>query len=144
LQVIGRRDRQMKIRGQRVEPAEIEDTLRRVPGVADAAIVARRDGEDVDLLAFIVAADRDDATLPDRARAAARLALPNYMQPARVLLVDRVPLLPGGKLDTPALLMIEAMTPRGPRQIAPAASPGARRALARVWSGILLGLRRSR
>jgi len=142
LQVIGRCDRQVKIRGQRVEPAEIEGTLRRVPGVADAAVVARRDGEETSLLAFIVAADPDDTTLPDRARAAARLALPNYMQPARVLLVDRLPLLPGGKVDIPALLMIEALTPREPRPIVPAASPGARRALARAWSGILLGLRR--
>jgi len=111
LQVIGRCDRQVKIRGQRVEPAEVEDALRRVPGVADAAVAARRNGEESSLLAFIVAGDPSDTALLHRVRSAARRALPNYMLPARFLLVERLPLLPGGKVDDQALLAIEAATP---------------------------------
>jgi acyl-coenzyme A synthetase/AMP-(fatty) acid ligase len=115
LQVIGRRDRQVKIRGLRVEPAEIEDALRRVSGVADTAVVARHDGEDTSLLAFIVAVDAADTALLDRVRAAVAVGLPNHMHPARVLVVDRLPLLPGGKVDVRALLTIEAAAPRETR-----------------------------
>jgi acyl-coenzyme A synthetase/AMP-(fatty) acid ligase len=132
LQVIGRRDRQVKIRGQRVEPAEVEDALRRVPGVADAAVAARRDREETTLLAFIVADDPGDSALLSRARSAARRVLPNYMLPARVVLVERLPLLPGGKVDDQALLAIEA------------AMPWRARSLARAWSRGLAQLRRLR
>lgn len=135
LQVIGRRDRQVKIRGQRVEPAEIEDALRRVSGVADAAIATKCRGEETSLLAFIVADAPGDTALLDRVRAAVRMALPNYMQPARVLLIDRLPLLPGGKVDDRALLAIEAVTPRRPSPVAhaPEASFRARGVAARAW-----------
>ena len=143
LQVIGRRDRQVKIRGLRVEPAEIEDALRRVSGVADAAIVARRDGEDTSLLGFIVAGDPADMTLPDRVRAAVTAGLPNHMHPARVLLVDRLPLLPGGKLDIHALLTIDAATPGGPRIVSfrSMAAVGTRHAFARALLHTLARLR---
>jgi amino acid adenylation domain-containing protein len=138
VQVIGRRDRQVKIRGLRVEPAEIEDALRRVSGVADAAIVARRDGEETSLLAFIVAGDPGDTGLPERARAAIRTALPNYMQPACVVLVDLLPRLPGGKVDDRALLTIETAALQDRRSVAPAP-----RASVRAWLGGLGRLRRS-
>jgi acyl-coenzyme A synthetase/AMP-(fatty) acid ligase len=135
LVVIGRRDRQVKIRGQRVEPAEIEDTLRRVPGVADAAIVIRHDGEDISLLACIVASGSSATTLVDRARLAIRTALPNYMQPARVLLVDRLPLLPGGKVDDKALLTIGAADQRRIRfaAVRPEVGFDARAVWSRAW-----------
>jgi amino acid adenylation domain-containing protein len=143
LQVIGRRDRQVKIRGLRVEPAEIEDVLRRVAGVADAAIGARRDGEDTCLLGFIVAGDPTDMALPDRVRAAVTAGLPNHMHPARVLLVDRLPLLPGGKVDIQALLAIEAATSGKPRFVTfqPMAAVGPRRAFARALMRTLARLR---
>lgn len=111
LQVIGRADRQVKINGQRVEPAEIEDALRRVSGVADAAIAVRRTAEGASLVAFVVARDPADATLLDRVRTMTRISLPGYMQPARMLLADQLPLLPGGKVDHQALLKREAATP---------------------------------
>jgi amino acid adenylation domain-containing protein len=141
LQVIGRSDRQVKIRGQRVEPAEIEDTLRRVSGVADVAIAARRNGEETSLRAFIVAADPGDKAVLDRVRAAVRSALPNYLQPTRMLLVDRLPLLPGGKVDDQALLTIEATTLRQPRSGAAAAAASMR--ARRAWSRCVAHLRRS-
>jgi len=111
LQVIGRVDRQVKINGHRVEPAEIENALRRVRGVSDAAIAVRRDGDQTSLIAFVVARDRSDRALLDRARKAIRILLPGYMQPARLLLAGALPLLPGGKVDHRALLKIEVETP---------------------------------
>jgi len=142
---MGRRDRQVKVRGLRVEPAEIEDALRRVSGVADTAVVARRDGEDTSLLAFVVAGDPADTALPDRVRAAVTAGLPNHMHPARVLLVDRLPLLPGGKVDVRALLAIEVATPRERRfvMVGPMAAVGAVPAFARAWLRALAGFRRS-
>jgi amino acid adenylation domain-containing protein len=144
LQVIGRRDRQVKIRGQRVEPAEIEDAMCRVPGVADAVIVARHDADEICLFAFIVAGDRADTMLLDRVRAAIRLTLPNYMQPTRMLLAEALPLLPGGKVDVQALLAIEAATPRDPRSVAPISAASFRTvpALARLWLRTVGQLRR--
>jgi acyl-coenzyme A synthetase/AMP-(fatty) acid ligase len=119
LQVIGRVDRQVKINGQRVEPAEIEDALRRVSGVADAAIAVRRNGEETRLIAFVVGRDSVDAALLDRVLASTRISLPSYMQPARILLAEQLPLLPGGKVDHQALLRIEAAKPREQQSFLP-------------------------
>jgi acyl-coenzyme A synthetase/AMP-(fatty) acid ligase len=133
---MGRRDRQVKIRGQRVEPAEIEDALRRVAGVADAAIVAHSNGEETSLLAVIVASIPGDETLLRRVRASIKLALPNYMQPARVMLAAQLPLLPGGKVDDRALLAIDASTPWHRRS----AARGRSAARARLTSLCIPGL----
>ncbi len=112
LQIISRVDRQVKINGLRVEPAEVEDALRRVQGTTAAVTAVQREGGDEVLLAFIVAVDPTDLSLPKRVRAAVSKSLPAYMQPARILVVDRFPLLPGGKVDEKALLAIADATPR--------------------------------
>ncbi len=100
---IGRADAQVKVRGNRVEPAEVEELLRRAPAVADAAVLVRRIGEDNALVAFVVAAGETGAaqrrTLLQRMRA----ALPPYMVPARLHFIARLPRMPGGKLDARAL-----------------------------------------
>jgi hypothetical protein len=82
-------------------------------------------------------------TLPDRVRAAVTAGLPNHMHPARVLLVDRLPLLPGGKLDIHALLTIDAATPGGPRIVSfrSMAAVGTRHAFARALLHTLARLR---
>ncbi len=116
LRTVSRRDRQLKVNGQRVEPAEIEDALRNVPGVLDAAIAVRRSGADATLVAFIVPHDPGDSSLLNRVRESVRRALPSYMQPARVLQVERLSLLPGGKIDERALLALETATPRSWRE----------------------------
>ena len=126
LQVIGRADRQVKINGQRVEPAEIEDALRRAAGVADAAVAVRRNEETATLIAFVVSRDPHDTGMVERARAAIRLSLPGYMQPSRILAIARLPMLPGGKIDQQALLKIEAATPLVQRTSAQPASRDSR------------------
>jgi len=139
LQFISRVDRQVKINGQRVEPAEVEDALRRVQGTAAAAIAVRRESGDGVLLAFIVAADPTVLSLPKRVRAAVSKSLPTYMQPARILVVDKFPLLPGGKVDEKALLAIADATPRERQQVphTRAATLRVRRAVARAWTRTL-------
>jgi amino acid adenylation domain-containing protein len=103
LHFVSRADRQIKINGVRVEPAEIESVLRSTYGVADAAVLPRQRGTATVLVAYVVAdAERHDALYPmlrDRLRA----ELPSAMRPAQVILLERMPYLPGGKIDLRAL-----------------------------------------
>jgi amino acid adenylation domain-containing protein len=106
LEVVGRLDRQVKVRGQRVEPAEIEDFLRRLPGVTNAAVAARFRSEDAELFVFLLTSGRGDAGLAEQARLAMQHGLPGYMQPRSILCVSALPRLPGGKIDEAALLAL--------------------------------------
>lgn len=105
--VLGRKDRMMKVNGQRFEPAEVEAVLRRVPGVARAEAVLSP-GNPARLLAFVVPASGAARHLADDLRDELRAALPSFMMPSRIVLVPAVPLLPGGKVDTAALLAMAA------------------------------------
>jgi acyl-coenzyme A synthetase/AMP-(fatty) acid ligase len=104
LVVLGRIDRMVKVNGHRVELAEVEAALRRSPEIREAAVVAREAGGRVTLCAFVVAAPDAPPGIELRLRQALRAALPAYMQPARIEVLDALPLLPGGKLDERALL----------------------------------------
>jgi acyl-coenzyme A synthetase/AMP-(fatty) acid ligase len=104
--VLGRKDRMIKINGQRVEPAEIEGVLRRSPEVAQAAVIARQNGASTRLLAFIVPTADAGPNLAPRLRTELRLTLPIFMRPSRIILLDRLRLLPGGKVDEAAMLAL--------------------------------------
>ncbi|MFG3700938.1 AMP-binding protein [Micromonospora sp. NPDC047620] len=96
---LGRVDRQVKLRGFRIEPAEVEAVLRRLPGVRDVVVAARRwDGLGDVLVAYVAA--EPGAGLTERAvRDHARDRLPGYAVPAVVALLPRLPLTPHGKYD---------------------------------------------
>jgi amino acid adenylation domain-containing protein len=99
LQYLGRLDHQVKVRGFRVEPGEIEAVLRRHPGVADCAVVVRADeGGEQRLAAYVVS----DAQ-PDDLRAHLRRSLPEHMVPGAFVRLDALPLTPSGKTDRKAL-----------------------------------------
>jgi non-ribosomal peptide synthetase component F len=102
--VVGRKDRQLKIRGQRVEPIEVEGVLRHSADVLEAVVLPRQEGEDIRLVAFVVPSGENNAKLVDSLRAMLEGSLPAHMQPSRIILVDAMPLLPGGKIDAHALL----------------------------------------
>jgi acyl-CoA synthetase (AMP-forming)/AMP-acid ligase II len=95
LEFLGRFDDQIRIRGNRVEPSEVEVVLRRMPGVADAAMLARRTAGDPVLVAFVVPASPTEPGL--------RAMLPSYSVPSRLHLLPALPKLPGGKIDPVAL-----------------------------------------
>jgi acyl carrier protein/pimeloyl-ACP methyl ester carboxylesterase len=111
LQLLGRRDFQVKIRGMRVELGEVEHHLRRAPGVRDAVAMARdtTNGEKV-LVAYVVLAD-SDLTNVERGAPARLLpirrhletSLPDYMIPARYVELAALPLNLNMKLDRRAL-----------------------------------------
>ncbi|MCE7079603.1 non-ribosomal peptide synthetase [Streptomyces sp. ST2-7A] len=104
IEFLGRADRQVKIRGHRIEPGEIEAVLGRHPGVRQCLALARRgrDGRPR-LVAHIVPRDSDRA--PDPAELASFLStrVPDYMVPNRFVSLDRFPVTANGKIDHAAL-----------------------------------------
>ncbi|MGW8601058.1 amino acid adenylation domain-containing protein [Streptomyces sp. NPDC055893] len=108
LEFLGRADGQIKIRGHRVEPGEIESAFMACAGIAQAAVLAREDHRGVKrLVAYLVpegAADDDGAAAVTAARAQVTDALPDHMVPSAVVVLDApLPLTPNGKLDAKAL-----------------------------------------
>ncbi|MEU6331181.1 condensation domain-containing protein, partial [Streptomyces sp. NPDC047049] len=102
LEYLGRTDNQVKIRGFRIELGEIETTLTQATGVTDALLMVRQDGPaGARLIGYVTA----DAPAPDPAGLRAHLAasLPDYMVPAAIVVLDRWPLTPNGKIDRKAL-----------------------------------------
>jgi acyl-coenzyme A synthetase/AMP-(fatty) acid ligase len=106
---VGRRDAQVKVRGQRVELTEIESALRAMAEVEDAAVAAARDGEDVVLHGFVVtaAAAEEHEALSATLRTSLGDVLPDYMVPSTLNFVERLPRLASGKIDRRALLESE-------------------------------------
>ena len=103
LDFLGRTDDQIKLRGIRIEPGEIEAALLRHTAVAQAAVVAYEDSTaNKRLIGYVIAAP--DAVI-DSADLRAHLArtLPAYMVPSAFVVLDKLPLTANGKLDRHAL-----------------------------------------
>ncbi|WP_262844593.1 non-ribosomal peptide synthase/polyketide synthase, partial [Sphaerisporangium corydalis] len=99
LEFVGRADDQVKVRGFRVEPGEVETALREVPGVADAAVTVNADASGGQRLVGYLVGEADAGTV----RAALASALPEYLVPSVFVPMDALPLTPNGKLDRRAL-----------------------------------------
>uniref|UniRef100_UPI0005A9FBD4 non-ribosomal peptide synthetase n=1 Tax=Paraburkholderia bannensis TaxID=765414 RepID=UPI0005A9FBD4 len=99
LSYLGRLDQQIKLRGHRIEPGEIEAVLRRCEGVRDAVVVLREDGGAARLVGYVAGAGLDAAQL----NAHLLGQLPEYMVPAALVVLDALPLTPSGKIDRRAL-----------------------------------------
>jgi acyl-coenzyme A synthetase/AMP-(fatty) acid ligase len=103
MEFVGRTDAMVKIRGNRVELAEIEDVIRRIPGVADVAIIPHQSDAETTVVAFVVLKKSDPDGLRRSLVERLRALLPAYMVPARIEFLDALPRLSGGKIDSRAL-----------------------------------------
>ncbi|HEX5720801.1 MAG TPA: amino acid adenylation domain-containing protein [Thermoanaerobaculia bacterium] len=106
LEFLGRVDLQVKLRGIRVEPEEVEAALAACPGVRQAAVLAR-DGA----LVSYVLPEVQDPGLPAALRANLASRLPAFLVPSLILLVDSFPRTPSGKIDRRALARMELQVP---------------------------------
>ncbi|WP_315780237.1 non-ribosomal peptide synthetase [Bradyrhizobium sp. SZCCHNR2011] len=108
IEFVGRRDNQVKIRGHRIEIEEIELALARHPAVAEAAVIVQGDDEDKSLQAFVTLSDATHETAA--VLRWLRQELPDYMIPARITLVARMPVSEHGKIDRAALRLMRPAT----------------------------------
>ncbi len=136
LEFLGRTDHQVKIRGLRIEPGEVEAVLAAHPGVAEAVVAVREDAPGGAMLAayLVPAAGEGSPALVDRLRAHLREHLPEQMVPAAFVLLDALPLSPNGKIDRAAL---PAPGRSGGAREGGAPLTGTERALAAVWEELL-------
>jgi amino acid adenylation domain-containing protein len=105
---MGRNDQQVKLRGLRIEPGEIEARLMSWPGLHEGLVMLREDHPgDKRLVAYVTRAaaspQTDEAALFEALRAHLRATLPDYMVPTAWVLLDELPLTPNGKVDRRAL-----------------------------------------
>ncbi|MET0400395.1 MAG: amino acid adenylation domain-containing protein [Longimicrobiaceae bacterium] len=132
LEFLGRTDRQVKVRGFRIEPGEVEGVLRAQPGVRDAVVVAREDAPgDARLVAYVVP-EPGAAPATRELRDALRAVLPGHMVPGAVATLDALPLTPSGKVDVAAL-----PPPGAPEGEYAAPRTAVEEVLARDWAAVL-------
>ncbi|HTF88534.1 MAG TPA: MupA/Atu3671 family FMN-dependent luciferase-like monooxygenase [Planctomycetota bacterium] len=135
VEFLGRTDHQIKVRGHRIEPGEIESLLAREPSVAEALVVAREDTPgDQRLVAYIVSRDSTLDVRVLRERLAA--LLPEYMVPAQLAIVGEIPRTPNGKIDRGAL-SIPAPSQRPLADCAPPSNELESR-LTELWQEVLV------
>jgi amino acid adenylation domain-containing protein len=132
---LGRIDRQVKIRGMRIELEEIETVLSSHPGILQAAVVAREDSPSVKrLVAYVIM--RGETVAIGELRRLLESRLPEYMVPAAFVVLSELPLTASGKVDRAAFPPPAFGDDRPTRDFAPRRSP-LESSLCRIWEDIL-------
>jgi amino acid adenylation domain-containing protein len=137
IRYLGRVDRQVKVRGFRVELGEIEAALSEHPGVREAAVVVREGapGEKA-LAAYYCAAGGGPGPDAGELRRFVRQRLPDYMQPSNYVLLKSLPLTASGKVDRRALPDPESVRGESEKK-ATAPRDAVETQLARIWEKVL-------
>jgi amino acid adenylation domain-containing protein len=115
---LGRVDDQVKMRGYRIELGEVEVALAQHPSVEEAVVVARGDGEDQELVAYVVAS-ATEPIVEEELRQHLEATLPRYMQPAIIAQLAKMPRLATGKPDRRGLPEVERTRRRDPSGYVP-------------------------
>ncbi|MCC0571682.1 pyoverdine non-ribosomal peptide synthetase PvdD [Pseudomonas aeruginosa] len=135
IEYIGRIDHQVKVRGFRIELGEIEAALAGLAGVRDAVVLAHDGVGGTQLAGYVVADSAEDAErLRESLRESLKRHLPDYMVPAHLMLLERMPLTVNGKLDRQALPQPDASLSQQAYR-----APGSEleQRIAAIWSEIL-------
>jgi acyl carrier protein len=137
IELLGRIDHQVKLRGLRVELAEIEATLSLHEDVNEAVVLAREDqpGEKR-LVAYVVTEEQDQARALRSMRSFLKERLPEYMVPPAFVFLDSLPLTPNGKVDRQALPAPTSARPELAETFTPASTP-TEEVLAGLWAELL-------
>jgi amino acid adenylation domain-containing protein len=136
IEFLGRVDAQLKVRGYRIEPGEIESVLVEHPDVAQAVVAAHDHGAgDTRLTAYVIAADPAVPPQPEGLRAYLRAKLPDYMVPASYVALAVFPTTPNNKIDRARLPRPDAGVAAVTRSSAP--RPGLEAELAGIWERVL-------
>jgi amino acid adenylation domain-containing protein len=130
IEYLGRNDTQIKLRGFRIEPGEIEARLLAHPQVREAVVVAREAAQGKRLIGYVTGTGEGD--IEGRLRAHLEASLPDYMVPARIVVLESLPLTLNGKLDKRALPEPEWS---GKEYVAPGTE--LEQQLAAIWQSVL-------
>ncbi|MFY9292322.1 MAG: amino acid adenylation domain-containing protein, partial [Methylorubrum rhodinum] len=134
LAYLGRLDAQVKVRGFRIEPGEVEAHLLAHPRCREAAVTAARRGEEAHLVAYVAerGGERPEADLAEALSAHLAERLPAHMRPSLIVVLPALPRLASGKLDRQAL-----PAPEWRAQDYESPQGATEAALARLWSALL-------
>jgi amino acid adenylation domain-containing protein/non-ribosomal peptide synthase protein (TIGR01720 family) len=136
LEFLGRMDQQVKIRGHRIEPGEVEAALQRHAAVREAVVVAREEAEGERRLIAYVVVDKERETTMTELRNFLADRLPKHMVPAIFTLLEALPRLPNSKLDRRALPPPNAVPSDPDGSFAPPRT-FAERVLCDLWAKVL-------
>jgi len=135
LQVLGRMDHQIKLRGFRIETGEIESVLMRKGALSAAAVILREDNPGSPRLVAYYVEDAGHTVAEDQLRTALAAELPDYMIPTGWVRLERLPVSPNGKLDRAQLPVPKAVAVAEEELVAPQSASETR--LAKIWAEVL-------
>ena len=136
IEYLGRRDSQVKVRGVRIEPGEIEAALSEHPAIREVAVVAQKNRQgETRLIAYMVSQIQQRPTVHDM-RGYVQTKLPSSMMPSTFVWLEALPLSPNGKLDQRALPASEEAESKWEGALAAPRSP-IEEALGGIWADVL-------
>ncbi|MBE4748816.1 non-ribosomal peptide synthetase, partial [Corallococcus sp. ZKHCc1 1396] len=135
LEYLGRVDFQLKLRGFRIEPGEIESVLANHPSVREAVVALREDGGDGGRLVAYVVAHADQPLDAASLRDFLKQRLPEFMVPSAFVSLEAIPLTSSGKVDRKALPSPDGALPTGAEYVAPRNETEQK--LSALWSEVL-------
>ena len=133
---MGREDAQVKIRGHRVELAEIEQALLKHPGIKEAAVAAHPDGQNGHYLAAYAVTHPGQNVTTTELYKFFKKSVPDYMMPAAFMFLQQMPLTPNSKVDRKSLPVPQLTRPTLATPFEPPTT-AVETELANIWSGIL-------
>jgi amino acid adenylation domain-containing protein len=136
LHYLGRKDFRVKVRGYGVDLTEIERALLGVPGVREAAVVAKQTGDEARLIAYFAQNDTNGTLGKNEVRAALLKKLPDYAVPSTYVVLDSLPLTDRGKVDRRALPDVDEVGPSRRKAPVPP-SNDLERTLVGIWASVL-------